>query len=103
MNYPQQDRGADDGLPCIAVAKQAQFGRIGKEAERREDDNQIGDVGDHRAQPVTPCGAEADQLAETFPGVSEYSAVQIRSDTGQQQHGERQQQNPDTGNAPANQ
>ena len=34
VNYPQQDRGADDGLPGIAIAEQAQFGRIGKEAER---------------------------------------------------------------------
>jgi hypothetical protein len=26
MDNPQQDRGADDGLPGIAVAKQAQLG-----------------------------------------------------------------------------
>ena len=101
MDNPQQDRGADDGLPGIAIAEQAQFGRIGKEAERREDDNQVGDVGDNRAQPVAPGGAEANQLAETFPGVGENTAVEVGANRREQQHGKGEEQDPHAGDAPA--
>ncbi len=62
-------------IDCRIIAKQAQLRSIGRKTERRKDDNQIGDIGDHRAQPVSPCGAEADQFAESFASVGEDPAA----------------------------
>ena len=78
MDEPQQHRGANDRLPGITIAKQAQFRRVGKETQRRKDDHQIRDVGDHRAQPVSPCGTETHQLTKAFTGVGENAASRGR-------------------------
>ena len=102
VDDPQQNRRANDRLPGITIAKQAQLRGIGEKTERRKDDNQIGDVGDHRAQPVSPGGAEADQFAESFASVGEDPAVEVGTNTGQQQHGESEKQDPDAGDGPAN-
>ncbi|MNF12977.1 hypothetical protein D3C80_2146630 [compost metagenome] len=60
MDEPQQNRRADNRLPGIAITKEAQFRGISKETQGGEHNYQIGDVGDHRAQPVTPGGTKAD-------------------------------------------
>ena len=82
MDNPQQNRSASDRLPGVAIAKQAQLRGIGEETERRKDDDQIGDVGDHRAEPVSPGGTEANQLTEPFAGVGEDPAVEVGANAG---------------------
>ncbi len=103
VHDPQQGGFGDQRLPGIAVTENNVAAAIGENAQCREHDHQIRDVGDYGAQPVTPGRAEAHQLAESLFGVGEDAAVQIRAQTRKQQHGKRQKQNADAGDPPTQQ
>ena len=103
MHHPQQQRCAQHRLPGIAVAEHHAVRRVGKKAQRRENDHQIGDIGDYRAQPVAPGGTEAEQLAETGARIGKDTAVEVRLQPGEQQHRQRQKQDADAGDQPADQ
>ena len=72
MKEPDADRGDHDGGDRVAIAENGEEG-----AERRLDQDPVGDVADTAADPVSESGEKAGIVAEAGLGIGKHAGVEI--------------------------
>ena len=98
VHDPQQYRCADDRRKCCSALE------LRKEvAQRREQQDQIGDVADPRGHPVAECRCEADVVTEAGAGIAVDAAVDVGLALGQGLEDKRQHQHSEAGHNPPDQ
>ena len=100
MHRPDEQGGERDGHRRVAVTEDDVVGGIEEVAQRAEHHDGVGDVGQQLAEPVTPGGVEADEVAEARLGITEDTAVEIRAAHGEILVDQREADHAKTGDGP---